>query len=62
MDAGSGNERQHHAGGKAVGVIQRQWIEHLVRRRKIEHGADLRDVGDDGAMRQHDPLGPILRS
>ena len=40
----------------------RQGVEEFVVDREIHHSADLGDVGQDGAMRQHDAFGLALRA
>ena len=48
--------------GQTEGMEDGQGIEHLVVDREINHRANLRDVGQNSAMRQHDSLRLALRT
>ena len=54
---GTTQHRQQTAGGEPEGVKQRQGVENPVIDREIDHRANLPDVGEQGAMGQHHPLG-----
>ncbi len=50
-DFGTREHRQQASGREAKGMEQRQCVEDLVVDGKINHGADLRDVGEQSAVR-----------
>ena len=51
------HQRHDAAAGKAEGMKQRQRNHEFVGRREVDHRADLRDVGQDAAMRVHHAFG-----
>ena len=61
-EAGAGQDGQQGAGGETERMEDGQGVEHLVVYREIDHRTNLRDVGENGTMRQHDPLGLAFRA